>query len=296
MHLSISCVGSTYPLCSRHLNVAKFVGVIQGYSGLDGIVVTMDGIDFYDFLSGTHSGAGWAKCAFAGSAPGWTNAERITVDRDGHVVIFPGRSGRMNTNFHEYAYERARPQASNSVELIIQIYARNCTSGLAGLRAFIDVLANLEPGFTELQILKIAADCKMFPDDDSNFYGHGCSPLPLFQPNVGEFGQARYSNGELVSWKKLGRLRRIQDTDLGFPSWSSGLDYYKSLVPGGTEWVTPLTEMPATSCLICAHVVAQEMCVQSIGSVPSASIVQFGLTGTISSRRLRIFLGVSMLT
>lgn len=65
------------------MNVAQLVGATGGYSGLNGIVVVMgkyiihleaqtypsgarlyasDGLDFKDFIRGTHSGGAWAKC------------------------------------------------------------------------------------------------------------------------------------------------------------------------------------------------------------------------------------------
>lgn len=47
---------------SLHANAAALVGATQGYNGLDGIVVAMNGIDFDNFASRTHSGAVWAKC------------------------------------------------------------------------------------------------------------------------------------------------------------------------------------------------------------------------------------------
>ena len=82
MYLSIICVCFTYSICLRHLNVAKFVGVTQGYCGPNGIVVAMgksdplisvvlilqstmtllDGMGIDQFLSRTHSGAVWAEC------------------------------------------------------------------------------------------------------------------------------------------------------------------------------------------------------------------------------------------
>lgn len=98
------------------------------------------------------------------------------------------------------------------MELLIKIYSNNYNPlGPIGLQPFIEVLTKLALGFTELQVLKIAAACTLFPDDDSNFYGHRFSPLPQFQPDVGELGQAIYRNGILVSWKRIGRSCHIQD-------------------------------------------------------------------------------------
>ena len=82
MHCFINCVRSTYSFNSRHLNVAKFVGVTPGYNGPNGAVVAMgeppsslsvgpilllimmflDGMDIDQFLLRTHSGAVWAEC------------------------------------------------------------------------------------------------------------------------------------------------------------------------------------------------------------------------------------------
>ncbi|KAF8600200.1 hypothetical protein BDV93DRAFT_287047 [Ceratobasidium sp. AG-I] len=47
---------------SLHINVAQLVRVTEGYSGLNGIIVAMDGIDIQEFLTKRRSGAVWAKC------------------------------------------------------------------------------------------------------------------------------------------------------------------------------------------------------------------------------------------
>ncbi|KAF8602817.1 hypothetical protein BDV93DRAFT_607366 [Ceratobasidium sp. AG-I] len=238
----------------NHVNVAKFVGVTEGYSGLDGIVVAMDGIELSDFLSRTHSGAVWAECirgfeAFAGLEPKWMGAERITVAQNGRVVILPARSGGMDTEFGMYS--NCAQMFDPGAKLLVEIYATNCdVLGPIRLHTFIDSLAKLGLGFTELDVMKLAADFRLFPlSKNERYYDRG-PHLSGLQSYVGGFGRASYSDCKLfpwessMGWESFGRSPYVQDKDLDPPHWHSGLEWCKSITPDGAEWSTYILPVP----------------------------------------------------
>ncbi|KAF8602788.1 hypothetical protein BDV93DRAFT_509057 [Ceratobasidium sp. AG-I] len=214
----------------NHVNVAKFVGVTEGYNGMNDVVVaTGDGIDFYDFLSRTHSGAVWAECirgfeAFAELVPTKrVEAERITVAHNGH----------------DYRHKLDHLKVDSAVELLIRIYRENYKPlGPTCLRSFVDALVKLGPGFTELQLMKIAADCEILPTLNETGLRYGWCPLHQCPPKVGEFGRASYHNGKLVGWEPLGRSRHVQVTDLDTRPWCVSMKWPKWLAPDGIEWHT----------------------------------------------------------
>ena len=104
------------------------------------------------------------------------------------------------------------------VELLLAIYAENFRV-LGPIRwcTFIDSLEKLGLGFTKLQVMKIAADCGMFPLSIRDYELTSRSPLPGIQLDVGEIGRASYCGNRrirlnsLLDWKLHKRSRHVQD-------------------------------------------------------------------------------------
>lgn len=111
---------------------------------------------------------------------------------------------------------------------LIKLYGKNYEPlGPTRLCTFTNSLAELGLGFSELQVTKTAAECGLFPYLKGSFYGSGVSPLPQFQPDLGEFGQANYHNNRLVGWESLRRSRHVKDTVRG--GWFfQGIAYFYS--------------------------------------------------------------------
>ncbi|KAF8594573.1 hypothetical protein BDV93DRAFT_529250 [Ceratobasidium sp. AG-I] len=228
----------------KHVNVAKFVGVTEGFSGLDGIVVAMGGIDPSDFLLGSHSGAVWAKCirgfeALIESGPGPVSAERITIALDGHVVIFPARSGEILAHFSSCWHISG--EIDGAVKLLIRIYWNNywCIDP-SYLRLFVNALSKLAPGFTELQIMKIATDCGLFPSKNLILNGPPYFGLPRsLLRAVGDFGL----NRKYVGWESFGRSRHVLGADVNH-DWYSNIGWCKSVGSDGDEWLVYISRDP----------------------------------------------------
>ncbi|KAF8602815.1 hypothetical protein BDV93DRAFT_523906 [Ceratobasidium sp. AG-I] len=227
----------------QHMNVAKFLGVTQGHSGLNGIVVIMDGIDIYDFIPGTHSGAVWSKFIggfedFAEWVPEWRCAERISVTPGGHVTIFPGRSGRISTRLDQFKYQAPGPDSAEGLIMWIYGYNYQLVSSIRR-RTFIDSLVNLGLGFTALQIMKLAAVCGLFPPDFSGYdVTFSSSTFPCCDPEVGGFIWGCSHKGERIQYKGFGRSRHVQDKDLHGKSLFRPYDLSYSETPDGAHWLT----------------------------------------------------------
>ncbi|KAF8595816.1 hypothetical protein BDV93DRAFT_528440 [Ceratobasidium sp. AG-I] len=242
---------STNPPTFRHVNVAKFVGVTKTYAGLSGFVCAMDGLPFLVFASKAHSGAVWARCIrgfqdVVVSGPKSPYAQHITVAHNGHVTILPGRPGSMYIDLAAAWFSNRRPQSDPAVNVLIRVYAANHPRiGPNQLRTFIDSLNGLRHGFTELDIIKVAAICRLFPPPKIHFFTSTSNRLPPFQPEVGEFGRASYRNGQLVAWESLGFSRKIQRMNLnGKALFSGSLNWSASLAPSGNYWLTYALSKP----------------------------------------------------
>ncbi|KAF8595817.1 hypothetical protein BDV93DRAFT_548658 [Ceratobasidium sp. AG-I] len=224
-----------------HVNIAKLVGVTQTGRRLDGLVVAMDGLKFEDFSLGTHSGGVWAKCIrgfedFVDFLPESPFADHVTVTADGHVTMLPVRSSTTQVNFASVWYNDCYPYRDPAVQLLMRVYGTNHNVIPPDrLRTFVDSLAELGLAFTELQVLDIAATCELFPFDRFHFFGYDLGqPMPYFQPQVGEFGRACYTEGRLMGWESLKPSRHVQNT----PGPEITEAFSKTPIPGGAQWLT----------------------------------------------------------
>ena len=92
------------------------------------------------------------------------------------------------------------------------IYSYNHNSlGSIRFRPFVNALAKLGPGFTKLQVMKIAANCRLLPGQYESVYGGGFSRLPHSPPEIGDFGLVSFCDGHAVGWESLGRSRHVED-------------------------------------------------------------------------------------
>ncbi|KAF8595812.1 hypothetical protein BDV93DRAFT_528433 [Ceratobasidium sp. AG-I] len=231
---------------SLHTNVATIVGATEGYNGLNGVVVAMEGIDFKDFASKTHTGVVWAQCmrdfeAVLELGPVWKSlADRITVTPTGHVTIFP--SGFLRESFawiHVGLVDRLCHVSDHAVQSLMRLYAyHRSLLGLEHLALFIGSVHQLRYAFTELDVLNIAASCGLFPPLSAFVFDPASGPMPSFQPQIGEFGRTTYSNGQLVDWEPLGISRHIKNTHLDKRRRYSELDWDDGSAQEINEWLT----------------------------------------------------------
>ncbi|KAF8595811.1 hypothetical protein BDV93DRAFT_573730 [Ceratobasidium sp. AG-I] len=237
---------------SLHFNVATLVGATKGYNGLNGIIVTMDGLDFAHFALKTHSGAVWAKCitgieAFLKSGPTLKRAQRITVACSGHVTVFPSTLTRKSFQgmVVEFKVQRGL-NVDPSATLISDIYAWNYAQlGPQHLDSFVNSLTRLKLGFPEFQVMKIASSCKLLPLPRNHFCVPG-NNLPSFQPEAGGFGYITQRRGKLFRWEPLGFSHRVQRRDLDYSARTGALEleWCNTSMPEGAHWLTFILHKP----------------------------------------------------
>ncbi|KAF8596555.1 hypothetical protein BDV93DRAFT_563185 [Ceratobasidium sp. AG-I] len=192
-----------------HINVAQLVGATEGYNGLNGIVVAMDGIHLDEFWWRTHSGATWARYVIVILPGDRHDVRHITVTPDGHVTMFPfgSAAGQLEGTPADLSF-RSELVRDDAVRLLFEIYIDNMyKTDSSHMRTFVDSLAELGPAFTELHVMKLAAYSRMFPHTRSHYF-EGSDDS--FQTRFGSFGRAKHLNGEMRYCRLLHRSSHLE--------------------------------------------------------------------------------------